>query len=116
MKEGLKRLLFTVDRIARGRSVVGLVGATPRLEDYSTTKVKTVTFNRCLSQVIRSLEDEYRVEFPPWHFHFLDTAGEFLQPISRYFTPQGEYTLAVGMVLREVLLKSVGVIPMDGHH
>ena len=96
--------------------MVGLVGITPRLADYATTKVKTVTFNRCLSQLVRSIEDEYRVEYLPWHFHFLDGEGRFLQSVNRYFNDQGEYTLAGGMILREVLLKAVGMIPMDGHH
>ena len=96
--------------------MLGVVRVTPRLDDYSTTKVKTVTFNRCLLQAVRDLQLHHRIEFLPWHFHFLDEEGKMLQLVSRYFTERGEYALAGGLVLREVLLKSVGIIPMDSRH
>ena len=51
----------------------------------------------------------------PLHLHFLDKDGEFLQPVRRYFN-NSEFMLSGGMVLREVLLKSLDIIPMDGNH
>ena len=116
IKEGLKRLLYVVDKKTCGFSVVGVVGITPRLDDYATTKIKTVMFNRCLKQSVKDCQFSYRVEFLPWHLHFLQEDGEFLQPIHHYFNKKGEYTIAGGLVLHEVLLKSIGVIPMDGCH
>ena len=116
IKEGLKRVLYTVDRLTKGWAVVGVVGITPRLGEYDTTKVKTVTFNQCLAQAVRDCQHQYRVQFLPWHLHFLESDGALIQPVHRYFTKEGEYTLAGGMVLRESLLKAIRVIPMDGEH
>ena len=81
LKEGLRRLLFAVDQITNGRSMMGLVGITPRSQDYEVTKVKTVTFNRQLVL--------YSSSFGPNSYrgtcHFLDADGQALQPVERYF-------------------------------
>ena len=96
---------------------MGMLGITPHYYRYRNTKLSMVTFNRCLREAVRECHcSGYRVEFLPLHLHFLDAEGEFLQPVHRYFNRQSEFTLAGGLILREAILKSIGVIPMDGNH
>ena len=117
IKEGMKRLLYGVNKITGGCAVVGILGITPNYPTYSSTKVNAVTFNRCLQQAVKECQDRWKVEYIPMHLHFLDSDGGLVQPLQRYFnTTTSEYTLAGGFVLRQYLLKAIGVIPMDGNH
>ena len=116
VKEGLKRFLYGVDKATGGCAVVGMIGITPHYADYEPMKVKTVIFNRCLKDVVRDCSRQWKVGYLPLHLHFLQEAGGFIQPLRRYFSEKSEFTLAGGFVLRQMLLKSIGVIPMDGSH
>ena len=116
IKEGLKRLLYGIERETRGRAIVGMIGITPNYENYRETKFSTVTYNRCLAESVRDCAHSgSRVGYLPLHLHFLDKDGEFLQPVKRYFA-NSEFTLAGGMVIREALLKALDIIPMDSNH
>ena len=116
IKEGLKRFLYGVDKATGGTAIVGMIGITPHYDTYENTKVKTVTFNRCLKDVVRECARQWRVGYLPLHLHFLQAEGGFIEPLRRYFNERSEFTLAGGFVLRQMLLKSIGVIPMDGNH
>ena len=81
IKEGLKRLLYSIDK-GMGGCAIGYL---------------------------------------PMHLHFLEKgdpgqAAMFIQPLERYFDQNSEFTLAGRFVLRQMLLKAIGVIPMDGQH
>ena len=82
IKEGMKRMLYAISKVTQGWTAVGIVGITPNLADYANTKVKTVTYNRCLKQAVRECQDQYRVEFLPWHLHFLQADQSLIQPLS----------------------------------
>ena len=116
IREGLKRLLYGVERNSTRRSTVGIIGVTPHYDQYTQTKFQTVTFNRCLADAARESVNRWHVEYLPLHLHYLSRNGEFLQPVSRYFNEKSELTLAGGLVLRQAILKEIGVIPMDGYH
>ena len=53
LKQGLSHLAYAVDRISRGNAVLGIVGVMTQVNDYTLTKINTVTFNRCLLQVVK---------------------------------------------------------------
>ena len=114
IKEGVKRLMYAINRESEGTAKIGLIGVTPIYQDYRNTKMKMVTFNRCLGDVAREIRGA--VQYLPLHRHFLDEDGEFIAPLHRYFNNRSEFTLAGRLVLREVVLKELGLIPMDGNH
>ena len=114
LKEGLRRLLYLINKKTQGRAIVGIVGITPRLADYQSSKVKVVTFNRCLLQGVKDCQRQFRVQFLPWHLHFLEADSSLIQPVHCYFNRESEYKLSGGMVICESLLKTMGVTPMDG--
>ena len=116
IRESLRRLLFAVDKISNGRALLGVVGVTPVYHDYQVTKLKTVTFNRCLSDAVKDCAKKWRVAYLPLHLHFLTRDGQFIHPLSRYFNHDSELTCVGGMVLHEMLLKEIGMIPMDGEY
>ena len=121
VKEGLRRVLRVVQRQTNGNVVVGVIGVTPNYDTYAETKVKMVTFNRCLQDTVRECNRYWRVEFLPLHLHFLEKSvgaqpAKVIQPLGRYFNDRSEFTLTGGLVLREMLLKAMDIIPMDGQH
>ena len=116
VKEGLKQVMCGINRVTNGRAIVGVIGVTPIYEKYQETKVKTVTYNQYLGDAVKDYRGAGHVEYLLLHRHFLDENGEFVSPITRYFDRASQFTLAGGLVLREALLKTVGVIPMDGNH
>ena len=105
VKEGLKRFLYGVDKATGGCALVSMIGITPHYADYEPTKVKTVTFNRCLKDVVRDCSRQWKVGYLPLHLHFLQEAGGFIEPLRRYFSEKSEFTQAGGFVLRQMLLK-----------
>ena len=121
VKEGMKRILEQLKYKTNGNAVLGVCGITPQYDTYATTKVKTVTFNRCLQEAVRDCQRYWRVEFLPLHLHFLQSSvggqpAQIIQPLNRYFNTKSEFTLVGGMVLREVVMKAIELIPMDGEH
>ena len=115
LRHQLKRLLFSIRR-QRTHAVVGILSLLPQFHDISHTKKQIVTFNRNLAGLVKENVKWNRVQFIPLHLHFVDQQGEPIMGWRRYFTDAGELTLAGGMVVREVLFKAIGLIPMDGHH
>ena len=119
VREGLRRLLYNVTKISGNRATVAICGITPRYENYREMKCKMVTYNRYLADAVRECAtglDRSKVVYLPLHLHFLHQDGEFISPLLRYFNRFSEFTLAGGFVLREMVLKEVGTIPMDGMH
>ena len=116
IKEGLRRLLYAMNRATEGWAVVGICGVSPRYEEYRNTKIKMVTFNRTLADVVKECRGQYKVEYLPTHLQFLCQDGDFIIPLKRYFNHKSELTLAGGLVLREVLFKELQLIPMDRNH
>ena len=96
------------------RRKFGLVGITPHFHNLVPTKKFTVTYNRNLAAATREFARRARIQFLPMHLHFLEEDGTPLDNIDRYFDLQDRYTLAGGMVIREMLFKEMGLIPMDG--
>ena len=96
--------------------MVGVCEITPRYQDYRSSKVNTVTFNRLLVEAVRECVNQYKVSFLPLHLHFLTQDGEFIAHLYQYFNRESEFTLAGGLVVREVLFKEIQLIPMDGNH
>ena len=69
VKEGLRQLLYSVNKITNNRAIVGVCGVTPIYENYRETKCKTVTFNRWLSEAVRECSTGERgVRLPFYHY------------------------------------------------
>ena len=116
IKEGIRRVLYSVNKETGGCAIVGVVGITPQYDRYEDTKFKTVTYNRCLQDAVRECEKNLLL-----HLHFLERGepgkpATFIQPLEKYFYSRSEFTITGGFVLRQMLLKSIGVIPQDGQH
>ena len=74
VKESLKRMLYSINKITNGGVIVAVCGITPRYESYRETKCKTVTLNRILGDAERECAsgyDRYRVAYLPLHLHVL---------------------------------------------
>ena len=116
VKEGLKRLVYGVRKV-NPQVIIGMVGITPRFHEEPASKRSTVNFNRNLASAVKEVaQQDRKVYFLPLHLHFLSQQGTHIQPVHKYFHPQGEFTVTGGLVLQQVVFQELGMIPLSRDH
>ena len=116
IRDGIRKMVRAI-RQKNNFAVIGISGITHGFTDYDTTKIQTIKFNRTTRLEVADLYAEaYLVQFLYLHLHFLDVNYNSIQPVHHYFDQNMDLTVVGAMVLRQMILKEIGVIPMDEAH
>ena len=116
VRQGIHAIIAAVCKVNK-LAVVGMVGITHRSSDYDSSRIHTINYNRAISTACKEVYNEgSAMQFVPLHLHFLDSKYILIQPSYKYFTDEDEFTVLGAFILRQMLLKEIGILPISNQY